>query len=410
MQLRDYQLDAVERMHNGCILCGGVGSGKSLTALAYYFTEECGGYLDGTKQGYDMDYIPMSDPEDLYIITTARKRDTKEWEAELAKFLISPNPKASLYSETKVVVDSWNNIGKYVDASGSFFIFDEQRVVGTGVWAKSFQKIVKKNNWVMLSATPGDTWMDYLQVFIANGYFKNKTDFVSKHVIYKRFSRFPQVERYLGQGKLLRYKNAILVNMDYQHEVCAHHETVDVSYDKDIYRGIMRDRWNLYENRPIQNAAELCYVARRGVNSDPSRIEAVWSILEEHSKVIIFYNYDYELEALKHAGFDKGTAMVAEWNGHKHQPIPQSDRWVYLVQYTAGAEGWNCVETDTIIFFSLNYSYKIMVQSAGRIDRMNTPFTDLYYYRLKSSCPLDIAISRALKQKKNFNENKFIQG
>lgn len=410
MQLRDYQLDAVERMHNGCILCGGVGSGKSLTALAYYFTEECGGYLDGMKQGYDTDYIPMSDPEDLYIITTARKRDTKEWEAELAKFLISPNPKASLYSDTKVIVDSWNNIGKYVDASGSFFIFDEQRVVGTGVWAKSFQKIVKKNNWILLSATPGDTWMDYLQVFIANGYFKNKTDFVSKHVIYKRFSRFPQVERYLGQGKLLRYKNAILVNMDYQHEVRAHHETVDVSYDKDIYRGIMRDRWNPYENRPIQNAAELCYVARRGVNSDPSRIEAVWNILEEHPKVIIFYNYDYELEALKHAGFDKGTAMVAEWNGHKHQPIPQSDRWVYLVQYTAGAEGWNCIETDTIIFFSLNYSYKIMVQSAGRIDRMNTPFTDLYYYRLKSSCPLDIAISRALKQKKNFNENKFILG
>lgn len=410
MQLRDYQLDAVERMHNGCILCGGVGSGKSLTALAYYFTEECGGHLDGTKHGYDTDYIPMSDPEDLYIITTARKRDTKEWEAELAKFLISPNPKASLYSDTKVVVDSWNNIGKYVDASGAFFIFDEQRVVGTGVWAKSFQKIVKKNNWILLSATPGDTWMDYLQVFIANGYFKNKTDFVSKHVIYKRFSRFPQVERYLGQGKLLRYKNAILVNMDYQHEVRAHHETVDVLYDKDIYRGIMRDRWNLYENRPIQNAAELCYVARRGVNSDPSRIEAVWSILEEHPKVIIFYNYDYELEALKHAGFDKGTAIVAEWNGHKHQPIPQSDKWVYLVQYTAGAEGWNCVETDTIIFFSLNYSYKIMVQSAGRIDRMNTPFTDLYYYRLKSSCPLDIAISRALKQKKNFNENKFIQG
>lgn len=408
MQLRDYQLDAVERMHNGCILCGGVGSGKSLTALAYYFTEECGGYLDGTKQGYDTDYIPMSDPEDLYIITTARKRDTKEWEAELAKFLISPNPKASLYSETKVIIDSWNNIGKYVDASGAFFIFDEQRVVGTGVWAKSFQKIVKKNNWILLSATPGDTWMDYLQVFIANGYFKNKTDFVSKHVVYKRFSKFPQVERYLGQGKLLRYKNAILVNMDYQHEVRAHYETIDVSYDKDIYRGVMRDRWNPYENRPIQNAAELCYVARRGVNSDPSRIEAVWSILEEHPKVIIFYNYDYELEALKHAGFDKGMAMVAEWNGHKHQPIPHSDRWVYLVQYTAGAEGWNCIETDTIIFFSLNYSYKIMVQSAGRIDRMNTPFTDLYYYRLKSSCPLDLAISRALKQKKNFNENKFV--
>lgn len=407
MQLRDYQLDAVERMHNGCILCGGVGSGKSLTALAYYFTEECGGYLDGMKQGYDTDYVPMSDPEDLYIITTARKRDTKEWEAELAKFLISPNPEASLYSETKVVIDSWNNIRKYVDASGAFFIFDEQRVVGTGVWAKSFQKIVKKNNWILLSATPGDTWMDYLQVFIANGYFKNKTDFVSKHVVYKRFSKFPQVERYLGQGKLLRYKNAILVNMDYQHEVRAHHETVDVPYNKDIYRGVMRDRWNYYENSPIQNVAELCYVARKVVNSDPSRVWVIKGIMKDHPKVIIFYNYDYELEILKNADWGKDV-QLAEWNGHKHQPIPNGDAWIYLVQYAAGAEGWNCIETNTIIFYSLNYSYKIMVQSAGRIDRMNTPFTDLYYYRLKSSCPLDIAISRALRQKKNFNENKFV--
>lgn len=409
MQLRDYQLDAVERMHNGCILCGGVGSGKSLTALAYYFTEECGGYLDGTKQGYDTDYIPMSDPEDLYIITTARKRDTKEWEAELAKFLISPNPKASLYSETKVVIDSWNNIGKHVDASGAFFIFDEQRLVGYGPWVKAFFKIVKNNNWILLSATPGDKWLDYMPVFIANGYFRNKTEFLDKHAIMGYSHNHWEIREYRNEGKLLRYKNDILVNMKYQHEVHAHHETVDVPYDKDIYRSIMRDRWNIYEDRPIQNVSELCYVARRSVNSDPSRVLVIKRVLKDHPKVIIFYNYDYELEILKNADWGKDI-QLAEWNGHRHQPIPIGDSWIYLVQYTAGAEGWNCIETDTVIFYSLNYSYKIMVQSAGRIDRMNTPFTDLYYYRLKSSCPLDIAISRALKQKKKFNENKFVLG
>ena len=398
--LRDYQMDAIERMHNGSILCGGVGSGKSMTAIGYYFIEEGGGELEPK-------YRPMQDDVDLYIITTARKRDTKEWEGELAKFLITPDKEGSLYfGKFKVVIDSWNNIQKYQDEKESFFIFDEQRVVGSGAWVKAFLKIAKSNHWILLSATPGDTWMDYVPVFIANGYFRNRTEFTRKHVVFNRFSKFPQVDRYLEQGKLVRYRNEILVNMDYNRPTNAHHETLTVDYDRVVYKDIMSRRWNIYEDEPIVNAAELCYVARRSVNSDPSRIQTVLAIVRAHPKVIIFYNYDYELEILKNAEWPNDIS-VAEWNGHRHQAIPRTDKWVYLVQYTAGAEGWNCIETDTMIFYSLNYSYKIMVQSAGRIDRMNTPFTDLYYYRLKSSCPLDLAISRALKKKKNFNENKF---
>lgn len=408
VEFRDYQWDAINRMHNGCILCGGVGSGKSITALGYYFMKIGDGFIGGNGcMDDEEDYIPMSESVDLYIITTARKRDTKEWEKELGRFLLSPSDDGNLYSyDVKVVIDSWNNISKYKEVKDAFFIFDEQRVVGYGAWVKAFLKIAKSNRWILLSATPGDTWMDYLPVFIANGYFRNKSDFCEKHVIYKRFAKFPQVDRYLNQGKLLRYKNQILVTMDYQHEVRAHHETLDVGYDREAYLDIMRRRWNPETNMPIMNASELCYVARRVINSDCSRIGAVMDILQEHPKVIVFYNYDYELNLLKNTLWGDDIC-VAEWNGHRHEPIPSGDRWLYLVQYAAGAEGWNCIETNCIIFYSLNYSYKVMVQSAGRIDRMNTPFTDLYYYRLKSSCPLDTAISRALRQKKNFNENKF---
>lgn len=407
VQFRDYQWDAIQRMHNGCILCGGVGSGKSLTALGYYFIKIGDGWIGGEGPNDDFDYIPMCESVDLYIITTARKRDTKEWEKELGKFLLSPFEDGNLYShDVKVVIDSWNNIGKYKEVKDAFFIFDEQRVVGHGAWVKSFLKIAKANRWILLSATPGDTWMDYVPVFIANGYFKNRTDFTQRHVVYKRFAKFPQIDRYLNQGKLLRYKNEVLVPMAYQHDIHAHHETIEVSYDRPAYLDIMRRRWNPETNAPIVNAAELCYAARRVVNSDASRLGAVFEILEEHPRVIIFYNYDYELNLLKNTLWGDDIC-VAEWNGHKHESIPNSNSWIYLVQYAAGAEGWNCIETDTIIFYSLSYSYKAMVQAAGRIDRMNTPFSDLYYYRLKSSCPLDTAISRALRQKKNFNENKF---
>ena len=401
IQLFSHQTDAINKMHNGCILCGKVGSGKSRTAIAYYFIEECNGEI------YP-EYKEMENPKDLYIITTARKRDTLEWEAELTPFLISSNKERNKYGEyMNVVIDSWNNIKKYTDVSNAFFIFDEQRVVGSGVWVKSFLKITKNNHWILLSATPGDTWMDYVPVFIANGFYRNRTEFITRHVIYNRYSKFPKVDKYFDEGRLVRYRKLVLVNMDFDKPTSSHYQTITTEYDRDLYKGLYSKRWNIFEDKPVANAAELCYLMRKVINSDPSRVEVILDLIKDHPKVIIFYNYDYELAILKDIYYGDGF-KVAEWNGHKHELIPVSDKWVYLVQYTAGAEGWNCIETDTIIFYSLNYSYKIMVQSAGRIDRMNTPFSDLYYYKLKSSAPLDIAIARALAKKQNFNENHFV--
>ena len=386
-------------MRNGCVLCGGVGSGKSRTSLAYYYKEQ-GGQLC-TKS-----YVKMKNPKDLYIITTARKRDDLEWEGELCPFLLSTNPEVSYY-KNKVKIDSWNNIGKYSDVRGAFFIFDEQRVVGNGAWVKAFLKISKANDWILLSATPGDTWMDYVPVFLANGFYRNRSQFIDEHVIYKRFSKFPQVDKYIGTGRLIKLRNAILIDMDFQRKTNSHHEDVYVSYDIWKYKDTMKNRWDPYVEKPIKNASRLCYILRRIVNTDTSRLVALMELLEKTPKAIIFYNFDYELEILKDLMSSYNDVEVAEWNGHNHQPIPESDKWVYLVQYTAGAEGWNCIKTDTIIFFSQNYSYKIMEQSAGRIDRLNTPYTDLYYYHLKTRSGIDLAISRALNTKKKFNARKF---
>lgn len=397
--LYDYQLDAIKRMKNGCILCGGVGSGKSRTSLAYYYLKQGGEVVP-------KDYIPMTNPKDLYIITTARKRDTLEWEGELSPFLLSPNPEVNYYKNT-IVIDSWNNIKKYANVTGAFFIFDEQRVVGSGAWVKAFLKIAKRNEWILLSATPGDTWSDYIPVFVANGFYKNKTEFITEHVVYSRFSKFPKIDRYLGTGKLLRLRNDILIDMDFKRQTISHHDDAYVKYDIEKYKAAMRTRWDPYKNEPIQQASCLCYVLRRIVNEDDSRQIMLMEIFENHPKLIVFYNFDYELDILK--GLYYGEKVeIAEWNGHKHQPIPTSKSWVYLVQYTAGCEGWNCVTTDTIVFYSQNYSYKVMQQAAGRIDRLNTPFKDLYYYHLKTRSGIDLAISKALSEKKQFNEKRWL--
>ena len=398
--LYDYQLDAVHNMKNGCILNGGVGSGKSRTALYYYFAKQGGSMIPEFK--------PMNkNPKDLYIITTARKRDTNEWEEELNNYYLYLDDDHKTSYGNQIIIDSWNNIKKYSEVQDAFFIFDEQRVVGYGAWTKAFLKIAKQNEWILLSATPGDTWSDYMPVFIANGFYRNKTDFIREHVIYSRFSKYPKIERYNNTGRLLRLRQYILVDMDYSRKTIQHHEDIYSDYDITKYKTAIRTRWNPYKNEPIQQASEICYVLRRIVNEDSSRVTALLEILDHTPRAIIFYNFDYELDILLNMSVIKGT-KIAQWNGHKHEDIPKSARWIYLVQYTAGAEGWNCILTDTIIFYSQNYSYKITEQASGRIDRMNSPFKDLYYYHLKSRSGIDLAISNALKKKKNFNEIKWL--
>lgn len=379
VELYEHQKEALPKIKNGSILCGGVGSGKSRTALAYFLDKEY--------------------PRDLYIITTARKRDTNEWADECVPFN---------FSDISITIDSWNNIGKYTNVCGAFFIFDEQRVVGYGAWTKAFLAISKKNRWILLSATPGDTWSDYIPVFIANGFYKNKTEFVRRHIVYSRYTKYPKVEKYLDVGRLIKLRRSILVNMRFVKPTTCHHQTLISQYDKEKYNYIIRNRKDYETGLPFKNIGTLCLALRKIVNSDPDRIRITSDLIKEHPKTIIFYNFDYELEILRELT-KQLEIKKAEWNGHIHEPIPDSKyaSWVYLVQYTAGAEGWNCTETDTIIFYSQNYSYKIMTQSAGRIDRLNTSFQDLYYYHIRSNSSIDISIMRALQKKKNFNARGF---
>ena len=385
-------------MHNGCILCGGTGSGKSVTSLAYYF-KGCGGQVIPTIG-------KMKNPKDLYVITTARKRDSGEWLGDMSHFLISPYEECTPY-KMKVVIDSWNNIKKYDEVTNAFFIFDEQRVVGYGSWTKSFLKIAKNNEWILLSATPGDTYSDYMPVFIANGFYKNKTEFTREHCVYSRYSKFPQIERYINTGRLNRLRRIVLVDMPYEKPAEQHHFDIFCDYDKLAYKELCRTRFNIYTGEPIENASEFCYELRKICNSDISRINFVLDMHKKVDRIIIFYNFDYELEALLNAPYDD-SVVVAQWNGHIHEEVPRKfQRWIYLVQYAAGAEAWNCILTDTMIFYSQNYSYKMTTQAAGRIDRLTTPYSDLNYYHLKSKSGIDLAISKSLSEKKKFNETKF---
>lgn len=402
-ELRDHQRKAVEELHNGSILCGETGSGKSFTALVYYYTKVGLGELDINENG---SFQKMRDPKDLYIITTAKKRDDMDWQKECIPFLISDNPELNYDNRMKLIVDSWNNITKYTDVENSFFIFDEQRVVGYGVWTKSFLKIAKKNQWIMLSATPADTWIDYMPVFIANGFYKNKTEFTQMHVIYNPRTDFPKVDRYVGCKRLAKNRDKILVRMEMDKGHISIHNDVVVEYNREFYKSVMRDRWDPYKESPIQTPGALYYILRRIVNEDVSRLEAMDDILDTHPKAIIFYNFDYELEILRD-WCQEHNHPYSEWNGHNHENILDTDVWVYLVQYSAGAEGWNCIQTDTMIFYSQHYSYRITTQAAGRIDRLNTPFEKLYYYHLLSMAPIDLSIKRSLKEKKNFNKRQF---
>ena len=386
MDLQPHQFKALTQLSDGKILWGGVGSGKSRVAVAYYELEHR--------------------HKDVYVITTAKKRDSKDWEGEFARIPVGKEKDATIHG--LLTVDSWNNLEKYRDVTGAFFIFDEQRLVGSGAWVKAFLKIARGNKWVMLSATPGDTWMDYIPVFVANGFYPNRTAFKQEHVVYAPFTKFPKVLRYLNQGKLNNYRNQILVVMRYPKETIRHAKTELVTYNEELYQSVLKNRWHIYQNRPIKDVSELFHVLRRIVNSDPSRLKRIEELLESRSKMVIFYNFNYELDILRRLKTSySGSLELAEWNGFKHEEIPNSQKWAYLVQYVAGSEGWNCIETDSIAFYSLTYSYKNWEQAHGRIDRLNTPFPDLFYYTLKSKSGIDTAIWRALTAKKSFNASHF---
>lgn len=398
VELRDHQKRVLDQLRTGVILQGGVGSGKSITALAYYYIYELCGSINPLT-------LPKND-KPLYIITTAKKRDTLEWDGECARFCLSTNQDVSI-GQVKVVVDSWNNISKYVDVEDAFFIFDEQRLVGSGAWVKAFLKITKKNRWILLTATPGDTWMDYAPIFIANGFYKNRTEFIIKHVVYSRFAKYPRIDHYINTEDLIRYRDRIVVQMSYQHFVKIHRPPLEkAEYDEKAMQLIVKKRWNVFENKPIKNAGEFCFVQRKLVNSDPSRLELLNQVYTKHKKVIVFYNFDYELTILRNF-LEENRIHYSEWNGHHHNAIPSGDAWVYLVQYTAGAEGWNCITTNAMFFYSLNYSYRIKIQAEGRINRLNTPFHDLYYYYAISDSFIDKSISKAIENKRNFNEKDY---
>lgn len=399
IELAPHQRKAVRELHNGAILKGGVGTGKTRTAMYYYITAVCNGRVSVNGVG---DTVAPQRPRDIYVITTAKKRDDLDWEQEAARFGVSTNREISL-GGVQIKVDSWNNIENYTGIKHAFFVFDEQRLVGSGAWVKAFYKIAEQNEWIMASATPGDTWMEYIPVFVANGYYKNRTEFIREHVIFKPFSKFPKIDRYVNQGRLIKYRKDILVEMPFKRHTVRHVKPVITEYDRDLMKRAMVDRWHVYEERPIRDVGELFIVMRKIVNSDPDRITKVLEIQKKHPRLIIFYNFNYELENLRTMGEELGIPM-REWNGHKHETIPDSDSWIYLVQYTAGAEGWNCVTTDAMVYFSLNYSWKINEQGKGRIDRMNTPYKDLHYYILRSDSAIDTAITRALAMKQNFNE------
>jgi len=401
---RPEQIQAVRQLQNGSILAGGVGSGKTLTSLAWYLTSVCN--AASFKKGGSLAKKKVKGSPTLYVITTAKKRDSLEWEEEAACLGLSTDPACS-FTGSSIVVDSWNNIRKYSDREHAVFFFDEQRASGSGRWVKEFLKITKKNTWLLLSATPGDVWMDYLPVFMAHGFFRTRTEFMEDHVIFDRFAKYPKVKRYIGEAKLQRLRRSILVEMPVERHTTRERETVYCDYDRDLYKWVVKNRMDPWTEEPLRDAGGVCRILRKVVSDNDWRSAEAKRILSSNERVIVFYNYNYELDRILAVAESLGVP-TAQWNGHRHDAIPAESRWVYICQYTSAAEGWNCTSTDTVLFWSLNYSWRVTEQCEGRIDRLNTPYSRLKYYFLESHSSIDEAVRRSLSSKKVFNERAFV--
>lgn len=388
------QYQVIPKIKNGNVIVGGTGVGKSRTSLAYYCYKN-GGMLEDCGINIS-NFLKRKEKKKLIVITIAKKRNDMDWEKEALPFGIVG----------ELIVDSWNNIKKYKDFENCFFIFDEQKTVTYGTWSKTFIKICKKNEWIMLSATPGDKWIDYMAIFIANGIYKNQTHFEYEHVVFDRMSKYKNILRYINTDVLEKHRNKIFIFMKASSERTKYKKYIEHDYDMISYNLVNEKRWNIFKEKPIKDAGELCYTSRKVVNMSKTKLYIIDKIIKEKKKVIIFYNYNYELEILEQF-LNDNKIKYSQYNGIKHEKIPTGESWAYLVNYSAGAEAWNCIDTNTIIFYSLNYAYRVMKQSAGRIDRSNSPYMELHYYYLITNSKIDKAILKALKNKKKFNELSF---
>lgn len=371
---KDYQKRAINQMHNGCILCGGVGAGKSLTSLGYIDKV----YPSGT----------------VYIITPARKRNTGEWFDDIRK---------NDMDETRFVVDSWNNLSKYKDVKDAFFLFDEQKVSGKGTWAKSLIRIAKSNQWILLSATPGDTYDDYATVLIANGFVRNRTTWYDEYCVTKSQPFFHIVD-HKNKDVIDMMIRRIFIKMDYQSDKKRIERVIPIQArsageEKEI---LMTHKAPGAQMPFTTFAAAIAYV-RMNCYDKSKKTEALRKIIEKHKKIIVFYNFLSEKLEIERAAID-ANVTINFYNGQRHDPIPDTDEWVYGVQYNSGAEAWNCITTNAMVFYSPNYSYKTMEQAHGRIDRVNSPYECLYYYMLLNELNIDNKVMNALSSKKDFNE------
>ena len=376
IKLLKYQEEAIQKLHSGSVLYGATGSGKSLTGLAYYM--RCWSHLD------------------LYIITTSKKRNAGEWEEEIAK-LGCPPPKA---------IDSWNRLKNYRMVSDAFFLFDEHKVGGHGKWAQSMITIAKKNKWILLTATPGDVWDDYASIFIANEFVKNKTTWNEDFCIFDRISKYPKIIGYQREDVLKNMRDAVLVPMEYQSEKVPIPYVIPYKVDHEEEAYVLARRKSLRhpEMRAFRNTSAMFAYMRMNLPDKESKIQALADVLKKEPKAIIFYNFTPEKYEIENAARQVNIPFF-QYNGQIKDNVPDGDTWVYAVQYTAGAEAWNCITCRTVIFYSMNYSYKVMTQAKGRIDRCNSPFDELhYYYFISPDFEIDQEILNALTRKEKFNE------
>lgn len=124
-----------------------------------------------------------------------------------------------------------------------------------------------------------------------------------------------------------------------------------------------------------------------------------------NDRVVVFYNFDSELDTLKTLVKDR---PIAEVNGHTNteQIYHDNDNCVLFVQYQAGARGLNLQDGNKIIYYSLTLSSDLFEQSKKRIHRIGTKYP-CFYWILQTKDSVEESIYKSLNRQEDYNEELF---
>lgn len=419
--LFDYQKEAIENYKEKSFNLSDTGVGKTVMALGSFIESKCKKLLVICLAPKVVDFA--EDGVLMNVDITPLNRGSKK-----NKELLAESDKVAISFESVWRIPEFL---KWVDED-TFIIIDESHKVAntSSKVTKYVMKLSKKAKYTYLcTATPisnGKYEQYYPQLKMLGVYNGTKKEyynmFVDERMTRMGGSQFMQITGYRNIDLLENMVNQCSVNYK-RDKPYLPEDYVYKTKKPAMFNKLKKNRMYKTDNGEVielDNSSKLFNALRcvshgflLGINKQVSKepFERLQAILETHNneRVVIFYNYNIELEMLKQL-LSKLKRPTSEYNGARKDLKEFKGKYngVVLAHYKSASTGINdFVISNVMVFNSLPLSSIELTQSKGRIDRQGQGKKPMYYFIIPDT-PVEKKIFEQITNGKDFT-NEMIE-